>query len=98
MTPCPSDEILNEFLPFAFQCRPEAPWIKRCGNGIKFTEEIEDDSRIQLIHDSNSLYNLIEDKYIYMPTKEQAKFRIKECKLKTKANSMSTIISPAQLT
>lgn len=47
--PCVSDDILEEFQPFSFQCRPEAPWIKRCGNAIKFTEEIQNDSRVRLL-------------------------------------------------
>lgn len=32
--------ILNEFSYKAINCKPEAPWIKRCQGGIKFTEEI----------------------------------------------------------
>jgi len=33
--------ILAEFTYKAINCRPEAPWIKRCEYGIKFTEEIK---------------------------------------------------------
>lgn len=32
--------ILSEFSYKAINCRPEAPWIKRCEHGIKFTDEI----------------------------------------------------------
>ena len=32
--------ILTEFTYKAINCRPEAPWIKRCEYGIRFTEEI----------------------------------------------------------
>lgn len=46
MIPCADNEILKEFEPLAIGCKPEAPWIKRCNNGIKFTEEIQDDNKI----------------------------------------------------
>ena len=49
MTPSPDEEILEEFSPLSIKCRPEAPWIKRCGNSIKFTEEIQNDSKVKLV-------------------------------------------------
>ena len=36
-----STEILNELECRIIPCHPEAPWIKRCGTGIKFTDEIQ---------------------------------------------------------
>jgi len=49
MIPSPDNELLTEFQALAFQCRPEAPWVKRCGDAIKFTEEIQNESKIQLV-------------------------------------------------
>lgn len=49
MIPSADKEVLREFEPLSFPCRPEAPWIKRCKYGIKFTEEIQDDDKVQLV-------------------------------------------------
>lgn len=51
MSPIADEAILKEFSPFLIQCKPEAPWIKRCGNVIKFTENIQNESKIQLLYD-----------------------------------------------
>ena len=53
MTPLVGIEVLEEFTPFSIQSKPEAPWLKRCSEGIKFTDEIQNDSRIQLITEGN---------------------------------------------
>ncbi len=39
--PCVDITILNEFGCRVIPCKPEAPWIKKCSFGIKFTEEIK---------------------------------------------------------
>ena len=49
MIPCADSEIMKEFEYNAISCKPEAPWIKRWSHGYKFTEEIQDDDKIQLL-------------------------------------------------
>lgn len=49
MIPCADNDVLKEFEPLAISCKPEAPWIKKCKSGIKFTEEIQDEDKIQQI-------------------------------------------------
>lgn len=56
MTPASDNSLLEEFAPFAIKCRPEAPWIKRCGNAIKFTDEIQDDTKVQLATEGTFQY------------------------------------------
>ena len=47
MIPTLDTNVLAEFKYKEVPCRPEAPWIKRCKYGIKFTDEIEEaDKRI----------------------------------------------------
>lgn len=47
MIPCVENSVLDYFTPKAVPLKPEAPWIKKCSFGIKFTDEIylTDDSR-----------------------------------------------------
>lgn len=48
MIPCVDDAtVLAQFSSKAVPLKPEAPWIKRCSFGIKFTDEIyfTDDDR-----------------------------------------------------
>ena len=47
MIPCVDFNILDEFSIKSIPLKPEAPWIKKCQYGIKFTEEIyfTDDDR-----------------------------------------------------
>ena len=66
--------ILSEFSYKAINCRPEAPWIKRCEHGIKFTEEIQSgitplDSETEkkmnekLVYVDQNQYELMKDEY-----------------------------------
>ena len=47
MIPCVDNCVLEQFTTKAIPLKPEAPWIKRCSFGIKFTDEIyfTDDDR-----------------------------------------------------
>ena len=47
MIPCVDSSVLDQFTAKAIPLKPEAPWIKKCSFGIKFTEEIyfTDDDR-----------------------------------------------------
>jgi hypothetical protein len=47
MIPCVENSVLDTFSPTAVPLKPEAPWIKKCNFGIKFTDEIfyTDDER-----------------------------------------------------
>ena len=47
MIPCVDNNVLDSLTPSAVPLKPEAPWIKRCSFGIKFTDEIymTDDDR-----------------------------------------------------
>jgi hypothetical protein len=47
MIPCVDNSVLDQFNMKAIVLKPEAPWIKKCSFGIKFTEEIyfTDDDR-----------------------------------------------------
>jgi len=47
MIPCVENSVLDAFTPSAVPLKPEAPWIKKCNFGIKFTDEIfyTDDER-----------------------------------------------------
>jgi hypothetical protein len=47
MIPCVDNNVLELFDTDSLQLKPEAPWIKKCQFGIKFTEEIyfTDDDR-----------------------------------------------------
>ena len=47
MIPCVENSVLDTFTPNAVPLKPEAPWIKKCNFGIKFTDEIfyTDDER-----------------------------------------------------
>ena len=47
MIPCVDNSVLEQFSAGAVPLKPEAPWIKRCSFGIKFTDEIyfTDDDR-----------------------------------------------------
>ena len=47
MIPCVENSVLDSFKPSAVPLKPEAPWIKKCSFGIKFTDEIfyTDDER-----------------------------------------------------
>jgi len=47
MIPCVDNTVLEQFNSKAVPLKPEAPWIKRCSFGIKFTDEIyfTDDDR-----------------------------------------------------
>ena len=47
MIPCVDSNVLDCLTPSAVPLKPEAPWIKRCSFGIKFTDEIymTDDDR-----------------------------------------------------
>ncbi len=47
MIPCVDNTVLEQFTAKAIPLKPEAPWIKKCSFGIKFTEEIyfTDDDR-----------------------------------------------------
>ena len=47
MIPCVDNSVLEQFTTKAIPLKPEAPWIKRCSFGIKFTDEIyfTDDDR-----------------------------------------------------
>ena len=47
MIPCVENKVLDTFTPNAVPLKPEAPWIKKCSFGIKFTDEIfyTDDER-----------------------------------------------------
>lgn len=40
MIPCVDNGVLDYFTPKAIPLKPEAPWIKKCSFGIKFTDEI----------------------------------------------------------
>jgi hypothetical protein len=40
MIPCVDNAVLDYFTSKAVPLKPEAPWIKKCSYGIKFTEEI----------------------------------------------------------
>ena len=89
MTPYTDITILNEFVPTTFPCKPEAPWIKRYGYGIKFTDEIQNDSKIQLIPERNLTVILIaEEKCLFIPTKEIEKLAVNNTKIKIKAASV----------
>ena len=47
MIPCVDNAVLDTFTAKAVPLKPEAPWIKKCSFGIKFTDEIylTDDDR-----------------------------------------------------
>jgi hypothetical protein len=47
MIPCVDNAVLDYFTAKAVPLKPEAPWIKKCSFGIKFTDEIyiTDDDR-----------------------------------------------------
>ena len=47
MIPCVDNGVLDFFTAKAVPLKPEAPWIKKCSFGIKFTDEIylTDDDR-----------------------------------------------------
>ena len=47
MIPCVDNNVLDQFTPSVVPLKPEAPWIKKCSFGIKFTDEIylTDDDR-----------------------------------------------------
>lgn len=47
MIPCVDNQVLDGLTPSAVPLKPEAPWIKKCTFGIKFTDEIlmTDDDR-----------------------------------------------------
>ena len=47
MIPCVDNNVLDNMTPSSVPLKPEAPWIKRCSFGIKFTDEIymTDDDR-----------------------------------------------------
>ena len=47
MIPCVDNSVLDTFTAKAVPLKPEAPWIKKCSFGIKFTDEIylTDDDR-----------------------------------------------------
>lgn len=47
MIPCVDNSVLEQFTSKAIPLKPEAPWIKKCNFGIKFTEQIyfTDDDR-----------------------------------------------------
>lgn len=47
MIPCVDNNVLDSLTPSSVPLKPEAPWIKRCSFGIKFTDEIymTDDDR-----------------------------------------------------
>ena len=48
MIPCVENSVLDQFnIKAITPLKPEAPWIKKCSFGIKFTEEIyfTDDDR-----------------------------------------------------
>ena len=47
MIPCVDNNVLDCLKPNAMPLKPEAPWIKKCSFGIKFTDEIymTDDDR-----------------------------------------------------
>ena len=47
MIPCVDSNVLDFFNSKAVPLKPEAPWIKKCSFGIKFTDEIyiTDDDR-----------------------------------------------------
>jgi hypothetical protein len=47
MIPCVDNNVLDCLTPNTVPLKPEAPWIKRCSFGIKFTDEIymTDDDR-----------------------------------------------------
>jgi hypothetical protein len=40
MIPCVDNSVLDNFTANAVPLKPEAPWIKKCSFGIKFTDEI----------------------------------------------------------
>lgn len=49
MIPCVDNSVLDFFTSKAVPLKPEAPWIKKCSFGIKFTDEIyitDDDGEI----------------------------------------------------
>lgn len=47
MIPCVDNSVLEQITPKMVPLKPEAPWIKKCSYGIKFTDEIyiTDDDR-----------------------------------------------------
>jgi hypothetical protein len=58
MIPNVDQTILNEFVCTNIPCKPEAPWIKRCSFGIKFTEEIQDTDNEEIDFDKFNLEDL----------------------------------------
>ncbi len=90
MLPIADKEVLREFEPLAFTCWPEAPWIVRCKYGIKFTEEIQDEGRIQLDDTGKSRVvdgRVEEERYIFMPKDKYKKYKQRKCRVKIKASS-----------
>lgn len=65
IVPYISSDILGEFAYQSVNSKPEAPWIKRIGTGVKFTEEIEksnnDDSSTSSLVNKNDTITLNED-------------------------------------
>jgi len=78
--------ILSEFSYKAINCRPEAPWIKRCEYGIKFTDEIR-----TTINSVNSELNSGNQKMIYMDKEQYEGMKNEYSNLKLKAKSNQVI-------
>lgn len=97
MIPAADDELLSEFEPLAFSCRPEAPWIRKWENGIKFTDEIQDDNKIQIAPVGNSFLShaIDEEKCIFIPKDKYAKYKQRKFRVKMKANSETNVTNSA---
>ena len=94
--PCVTDDILAEFQPFTFKCRPEAPWIKRCGGNIRFTESLQNDSKVQIVYEGTFCLAL-DEKFLYVPKKYYDKYKDKKYRVKAKADSDTELMQKTDL-
>jgi len=63
MIPYVDISILDYFTLKSIPCKPEAPWIKKKGNSVRFTDEIQDDVVDQNYIDSSNKIFLYQNEY-----------------------------------
>eukprot|EP00826_Nyctotherus_ovalis_P047581 TRINITY_DN5490_c0_g1_i4.p1 TRINITY_DN5490_c0_g1~~TRINITY_DN5490_c0_g1_i4.p1 ORF type:complete len:103 (-),score=22.32 TRINITY_DN5490_c0_g1_i4:124-432(-) len=75
--------ILSDFTYKAINCRPEAPWIKRCKNGVRFTSEMQNTiNSVETEYDSTT-----NQKILYLNKEEYEAMESKSANIKLKAKS-----------
>lgn len=81
--------ILDEFTYKAINCKPEAPWIKRCEYGIKFTDEIR--STIDSVESEPEEKTPAAGRPLYVEEEQYSKLKEECSNVRLKSKSSNTM-------